>query len=883
MTKKNGTRTIVINGDITIDWNIVRIKRMEEMGKAWNADDLTTTFCQRGGVILLADLVTAIAGNLKQIKGIKVDIRQPVIPGDVITPDDKRFHHSYAVWAPFKRDEGKSGPSDKVWRVQEFLGLYPAHKEAAAEAECRRFADDPESADLVILDDANLGFRDNPDCWPHALVSGKIRPWVLVKMAKPVAQGTLWEYLLKSHTDRLIVLMTANDLRSTAVQISCQVSWERTAQDLVWELLYNHHVNSLSLCEHVIVSFGPSGAVLLSRNASGPPQATLFFDPNAMEGEWGNQHKGYMIGFSTCLAGGLAREILLDSKKPDMSQGIQSSVCAMRYIQEAGYGPVGGEPGKISMAFPADRIAEQLSKEGRCLAAVPIKIPIHRLKENIPGTVREFWTILDQSYPGPLEHVAKEIVINGLESSLSGVPIEQFHDLKTPDRKEIEAFHNIGGLIKEYCERRQQKPLSIAVFGPPGAGKSFAVTEVASSARQDDIDSITFNLSQFKSPDDLIDAFHQIRDKALKGKIPLVFWDEFDTTFQIQPLGWLRYFLAPMNDGEFQEGQIIHPIGRSIFVFAGGTSHSIEDFIANSGKEDYRSAKLPDFISRLKGSLNILGPNRQDVGPHNTDGTFIIRRAIILRSVFKRFAPQIVHSESGKKIIHIDPGLLRAFLLIKEYRHGARSIEAIVSMSRLAGKTTFERSSLPTEVQLNLHLDGREFYILMRQLEFDREALEKLAEATHDVFCEDLRAKGYKWGPKTDDAKKVHSSLKPFSELPEDEHEQNRNFVRDIPNKLNHTGFTMLPVSSGKTSDQMCDEQIETMAKMEHERWVKQKLDAGWKYAPETDKARKLHKDLVPWEDLSEEDKEKDRVLVRNIPRILEKAGYVMVKVGQES
>ena len=60
--------------------------------------------------------------------------------------------------------------------------------------------------------------------------------------------------------------------------------------------------------------------------------------------------------------------------------------------------------------------------------------------------------------------------------------------------------------------------------------------------------------------------------------IPLVFWDEFDTSLDQTPLGWLRYFLAPMQDGSFLEGQVTHPIGRAIFVFAGGTCNRMEEF-----------------------------------------------------------------------------------------------------------------------------------------------------------------------------------------------------------------------------------------------------------------------------------------------------------------
>ena len=208
---------------------------------------------------------------------------------------------------------------------------------------------------------------------------------------------------------------------------------------------------------------------------------------------------------------------------------------------------------------------------------------------------------------------------------------------------------------------------------------------------------------------------------------------------------------------------------------------------------------------------------------------------------------------------------------------------AIVVTSQLAGKTTFERSSLPTEEQLNLHVDGREFYALMHRMELDKELLETLAEAAHEVFCDDLRAKGYRYGPVTRDSKKVHSSLKSYADLPENEKEQNRNNVRDIPNKLASVGYALLPARSGETPSGFSDDEIEKLAGMEHERWMQQKLDTGWRYAKKTNKPKKLHKELVAWHSLPHEEQEKDRSLVRGIPKILAKAGYTMVKLGRES
>jgi hypothetical protein len=884
MNKEKGSKIVVVTGDVTIDWNIARVRRTESMAQAWTADEVTAAFCQRGGAAMLTDLVSAVAKNLRQTKQANFEIRHSGLPRGKISPEDSRFHHSYAMWAPFKLDERKSG-SEEVWRVQEFLGLHPAHTNAGSSDKGKRVVDDSTTPGIVILDDANLGFRDHPQLWPKALSSTTAKPWVLVKMARPVAQGKLWEHLLRNHAERLIVVMTVGDLRSTQVQISRQISWERTAQDLVWELLYNPHVKALAQCAHVIVSFGTAGAILLSRNSKSVPEATLFFDPNAIEGEWGRYHKGYMIGYNSCLTAGIARELMLNAAQPDMSRGIQSGIRAMRFLHVEGCGHVGSDLGQIRLAFPVSRIAEILAEDGECLATALIRNPTQALPVPATGTAAaetaSFWTILEDKNPASLETTAEQIVREGLEGALPEVPMGRFGNLKTVDRREIESLHNISSLIHDYCQRYQQTPLSIAVFGPPGAGKSFAVREVADSVLPEKIKPLNFNLSQLAGPEDLFDAFHQVRDKVLSGKIPLVFWDEFDAHFQGQPLGWLRYFLAPMHDGEFQEGQITHPIGRSIFVFAGGTSHSMEAFGTSFDKKEHGAAKLPDFVSRLKGFLNILGPDRQkNAQGQNADPYYIIRRAIILRSIFERFVPQLLHNEGDKRIVSIDQGVLHAFLLTKKYRYGARSMEAIVTMSQLAGKTSFERSCLPSETQLNLHVDSRDFSALIQRMEPDEDLLGRLAEAFHEVFCEELRTKGWTYGPVTREDKKEHSSLKPYAELPEDEKEQNRNNVRNIPNKLASVGYVMLPARGGGAPAQFQSDEVEKLARNEHERWMQQKLNEGWRHAESTDKERKLHKDLVPWDELPEDEREKDRTLVRSILRIIVKAGYTMVKSG---
>jgi len=74
-------------------------------------------------------------------------------------------------------------------------------------------------------------------------------------------------------------------------------------------------------------------------------------------------------------------------------------------------------------------------------------------------------------------------------------------------------------------------------------------------------------------------------------------------------------------------------------------------------------------------------------------------------------------------------------------------------------------------------------------------------------------------------------------------------------------------------------ETLEGLAEAAHIVWMDGKIRDGWKYGPAIDKPNKIHSCIVPYDQLSEVDKESDRDMVRGIPSILAAAGYKMVKV----
>lgn len=54
-------------------------------------------------------------------------------------------------------------------------------------------------------------------------------------------------------------------------------------------------------------------------------------------------------------------------------------------------------------------------------------------------------------------------------------------------------------------------------------------------------------------------------------------------------------------------------------------------------------------------------------------------------------------------------------------------------------------------------------------------------------------------------------------------------------------------------------QQLEVIAKNVHEEWARKRIDEGWQYGPQRDDIMKLHPSLIPYEELSEVEKEYDR------------------------
>jgi ppGpp synthetase/RelA/SpoT-type nucleotidyltranferase len=103
----------------------------------------------------------------------------------------------------------------------------------------------------------------------------------------------------------------------------------------------------------------------------------------------------------------------------------------------------------------------------------------------------------------------------------------------------------------------------------------------------------------------------------------------------------------------------------------------------------------------------------------------------------------------------------------------------------------------------------------------------------------------------------------------------NRMQAEHIIEKLRRIGKTAIqPAGREPIVTALRNQDIESLAEVEHGRWVIERTLDGWKYSLVRDNEKKLRPQLIPWSELDEKEKEKDRSAVRAIPDLLALIGY---------
>ncbi len=72
---------------------------------------------------------------------------------------------------------------------------------------------------------------------------------------------------------------------------------------------------------------------------------------------------------------------------------------------------------------------------------------------------------------------------------------------------------------------------------------------------------------------------------------------------------------------------------------------------------------------------------------------------------------------------------------------------------------------------------------------------------------------------------------------------------------------------------------IEEMARNVHEVWAQNRITDGWTYGPVRDDAAKKHPCLVPYDQLTESEKEYDRATSQETLKFILKSGFAISKI----
>ncbi|MFD6448030.1 RyR domain-containing protein [Promicromonospora sp. NPDC060204] len=227
-------------------------------------------------------------------------------------------------------------------------------------------------------------------------------------------------------------------------------------------------------------------------------------------------------------------------------------------------------------------------------------------------------------------------------------------------------------------------------------------------------------------------------------------------------------------------------------------------------------------------------------------------------------------------VCHASDGVsLRVALTATRLWHGGPG-SLVLLLDGLAGLT----SAFGTEASRVLdNLDGRLRTVTTRDLLADVERVEarahadmyeRIARSVHHVYLRNQLERGVGWG-------EVPAMVR-WEDLPDDLRASNRGWVVGLPARLSRMGATIAP-RDGAPDVVFDGAELDRLAEAEHELWESVRVAAGWRSGPVRDDAARIHPMIgVPWSELSEANRDKDRDVVRLLPEILAEFGLEVVR-----
>jgi ppGpp synthetase/RelA/SpoT-type nucleotidyltranferase len=219
------------------------------------------------------------------------------------------------------------------------------------------------------------------------------------------------------------------------------------------------------------------------------------------------------------------------------------------------------------------------------------------------------------------------------------------------------------------------------------------------------------------------------------------------------------------------------------------------------------------------------------------------------------------------RILGIDGGRIAAL----EYRL-ALALGAEVALleptTRAAARFLKDRDWCSAETLIALPKDGMTVcaFVNPPRSALSEEEIDKAARRIHENYLEEKRHEN------------PDKAMQLFDKLTPDLQDSNRAQAQRAAGFLERVGYRVQRASGAAPLPVLTRDEIDRMAEMEHGRWVVERLESGWRYGRNRDPEKKQSPFLVPWTELTEEQRDWDRNAGREWPRILAEAGLEIVR-----
>ncbi len=117
-----------------------------------------------------------------------------------------------------------------------------------------------------------------------------------------------------------------------------------------------------------------------------------------------------------------------------------------------------------------------------------------------------------------------------------------------------------------------------------------------------------------------------------------------------------------------------------------------------------------------------------------------------------------------------------------------------------------------------------------------------------------------------------------WDDLPDEARQSNRSAATQIVTGLASVGCSIVPLYHWDDREfALSEDQIDDLARSEHERWMAERQAAGWQWGAARDDAARRNPLLVAWDELSDTDRLYNREAARALPSLLARAGFAIV------